>query len=87
MPQPANFTANVKWIIEVPSEFAEDVRVYLASHKEGSLSSLIQKSVSTFIVASLTREAKNKVQQSGLSHSGLDNLVAQGLAWAKEHPQ
>ncbi|MBM6703403.1 methionine repressor-like protein [Sutterella massiliensis] len=78
--------ANVKWNISVPPDFDEATRIYLASQggKKGSLSSLVQKAVSRYILSSLTGEAKEKVRASGLSPSELDKIIADGLAWAKD---
>lgn len=77
--------ANVKWNISVPPDFDEATRIYLASRggKKGSLSSLVQKAVSLYILDSLTAEAKDKVRASGLSQKELDKIVADGIAWAK----
>ena len=78
--------ANVKRNISVPPDFDEATRIYLASQggKKGSLSSLVQKAVSRYILSSLTGEAKEKVRASGLSPSELDKIIADGLAWAKD---
>ena len=69
MTQSATRIANVKWNISVPPDFDEATRIYLASQggKKGSLSSLVQKAVSRYILSSLTGEAKEKVRASGLS--------------------
>ena len=78
--------ANVKWNMSVPPDFDEATRIYLAYQggKKGSLSSLVQKAVSRYILSSLTGEAKEKVRASGLSPSELDKIIADGLAWAKD---
>ncbi len=62
MTQSATRIANVKWNISVPPDFDEATRLYLASQggKKGSLSSLVQKAVSLYILSSLTGEAKEK---------------------------
>ncbi len=79
----------VKWSISVPLDFDESVRLYLASQGggKGSLSLLVQKAVFRCILSSLSREAKEKVRASGLSQSELDEIIADGLAWAKDHPR
>ena len=86
MSQSATRIANVKWNISVPPVFDEATRIYLASQggKKGSLSSLVQKAVSRYILSSLTGEAKEKVRASGLSQSELDKIIADGLAGAKD---
>lgn len=86
MSRSATRIANVKWNISVPPDFDEATRIYLASQggKKGSLSSLVQKAVSRYILSSLTGEAKEKVRASGLSQSELDKIIADGLAWAKD---
>ena len=73
MTQSATRIANVKWNISVPPDFDEATRIYLASQggKKGSLSSLVQKAVSRYILSSLTGEAKEKVHASGLSQNDL----------------
>ena len=78
--------ANVKWNISVPPDFDEATRIYLASQggKKGSLSSLVQKAVSRYILSSLTGEVKEKVRASGLAQDELDKIIADGLAWAKD---
>lgn len=75
-------TANVKWDISVPPEFDEEIRFYLASQGENkvSLSELVQKSVSRYILSSLSKEAKDKVENSGLSQKDLEKIIADGLA-------
>lgn len=85
MPQSATRTANVKWNISVSPDFDAATRIYLASQggKKGSLSSLVQKAVSRYILASLTSEAKEKVRVAGLSQSELDKIIADGLACTK----
>ena len=82
MTQSATRIANVKWNISVPPDFDETTRIYLASQggKKGSLSSLVQKAVSRYILSSLTGEAKEKV----LSQNELDKIIADGIAWAKD---
>lgn len=79
-------TANVKWDISVPSEFDEEIRFYLASQGENkeSLSELVQKAVSRYILSSLSKEAKDKVENSGLSQKDLEKIIADSLAWAKD---
>lgn len=81
--------SNVKWNISVPPDFDEATRIYLASHggKKGALSSLVQKAVSRYIISSLAEEAKEEVRTSGLSQDDLDKIIADGVMWAKEHPQ
>lgn len=78
-------TANVKWDISVPPEFDEEIRFYLASQGENkeSLSELVQKAVSRYILSSLSKEAKDKVENSGLSQKDLEKIIADSLAWAK----
>lgn len=78
-------TANVKWDISVPLEFDEAIRFYLASQGENneSLSELVQKAVSRYILSSLSKEAKDKVENSGLSQKDLEKIIADSLAWAK----
>lgn len=79
-------TANVKWDISVPPEFDEAIRFYLASQGENneSLSELVQKAVSRYILSSLSEEAKDKVENSGLSQKDLEKIIADSLAWAKD---
>lgn len=86
MTQSATRIANVKWNISVPPDFDETTRIYLASQggKKGSLSSLVQKAVSRYILSSLTGEAKEKVRASRLSQNELDKIIADGIAWAKD---
>lgn len=86
MTQPATRIANVKWNISVSPDFDEATRIYLASQggKKGSLSSLVQKAVSRYILSSLTGESKEKVRASGLSQSELEKIIADGLALAKD---
>ena len=86
MTQSATRIANVKWNISVPPDFDEATRIYLASQggKKGSLSSLVQKAVSRYILSSLTGEAKEKVPAYGLSQNELDKIIADGIAWAKD---
>ena len=86
MTQSAIRTTNVKWNISVPPEFDEATRIYLASQggKKGALSTLVQKAVSRYILASLAGEAKKKVQNLGLSQRDLDKIIADGIAWAKD---
>ena len=86
MTQSATRIANVKWNISVPPDFDEATRIYLASQggKKGSLSSLVQKAVSRYILSSLTGESKEKVRASGLSQNELDKIIADGIAWAKD---
>ena len=89
MTQSVICNSNVKWIISVPPDFDEATRIYLASHggKKGALSSLVQKAVSRYIISSLAEEAKEEVRTSGLSQDDLDKIIADGVMWAKEHPQ
>ena len=89
MTQSVICNSNVKWNISVPPDFDEATRIYLASHggKKGTLSSLVQKAVSRYIISSLAEEAKEEVRTSGLSQDGLDKIIADGVMWAKEHPQ
>ena len=86
MTRSATRTANVKWNVSVPPDFDEATRIYLASQggKKGSLSALVQKAVSCYILSSLTEEAKEAVRASGLSQNELDKIIADGLAWAKD---
>lgn len=89
MTQSVICNSNVKWNISVPHDFDEATRIYLASHggKKGALSSLVQKAVSRYIISSLAEEAKEEVRTSGLSQDDLDKIIADGVMWAKEHPQ
>lgn len=89
MTQSVICNSNVKWNISVPPDFDEATRIYLASHgvKKGALSSLVQKAVSRYIISSLAEEAKEEVRTSGLSQDDLDKIIADGVMWAKEHPQ
>ena len=89
MTQSVLCNSNVKWNISVPPDFDEATRIYLASHggKKGALSSLVQKAVSRYIISSLAEEAKEEVRTSGLSQDDLDKIIADGVMWAKEHPQ
>lgn len=89
MTQSVICNSNVKWNISVPPDFDEATRIYLASHggKKGALSSLVQKAVSRYIISSLAEEAKEEVRTSGLSQDDLDEIIADGVMWAKEHPQ
>ena len=89
MTQSVICNSNVKWSISVPPDFDEATRIYLASHggKKGALSSLVQKAVSRYIISSLAEEAKEEVRTSGLSQDDLDKIIADGVMWAKEHPQ
>lgn len=82
MTQSATRIANVKWNISVPPDFDEATRIYLASQggKKGSLSSLVQKAVSRYILSSLTTESKEKVRASGLSQNELDKIISDGIA-------
>lgn len=86
MAQSAVRSTNVKWNISVPPEFDEATRIYLASQggKKGSLSMLVQKAVSRYILTSITEEAKGKVRDRGLSQNDLDKIITEGLAWAKD---
>ena len=87
MTQSVICNSNVKWNISVPPDFDEATRIYLASHggKKGALSSLVQKAVSRYIISSLAEEAKEEVRTSG--QDDLDKIIADGVMWAKEHPQ
>lgn len=89
MTQSVICNSNVKWNISVPPDFDEATRIYLASHggKKGALSSLVQKAVSRYIIFSLTKETKEELRISGLSQDDLDKIIADGVMWAKEHPQ
>ena len=89
MTQSVICNSNVKWNISVPPDFDEATRIYLASHggTKGALSSLVQKAVSRYIISSLAEEAKEEVRTSGLSQDDLDKIIADGVMWAKEHPQ
>ena len=82
-------TTNVKWNISVPPDFDEATRIYLASQggKKGTLSALVQKAVSRYIISSLTKQSKEKVRNSGLSHGDLAKIIAKGIAWEKDQPQ
>ncbi len=77
---------NVKWNISVPREFDEATRVFLASQggKKGALSALVQKAVSGYIIAALASEMKDNVRKSGMSQEDLDQLIGDGIAWAKD---
>ena len=89
MAQSATRIAKVKWNISVPLDLNEVTRIYLASNggEEGSLSSLVQKAVSNYILSSLTREAKERVRASGVSQSELNKVITDGLACAKDQPR
>ncbi len=78
-------SAKVKWCIPVPRDLDEATRLFLVSQggRKGSLSALVEKAVSRYILSSLTNEAKAKVRESGLSQSELDKIIADALAWAK----
>ena len=86
MTQSSTRITNVKWNISVSPDFDEATRIYLASQggKKGSLSSLVHKAVSRYILASLTGEAKEKVHASGLSQSELDKIISDGLVWVRK---
>ena len=88
MTQSAARVANVKWNISVPPELDEATRIYLASQggKKGSLSSLVQKAVSLYILSSLTEESKEKVRVSKLSQQELDKIIVDGLTCVKHQP-
>ena len=88
MTQSATRIANVKWNISVPPDFDEATRIYLASQggKKGSLSSLVQKAVSLYILSSLTEESKKKVRVSKLSQQELDKIIVDGLTCVKHQP-
>lgn len=88
MTQSATRIANVKWNISVPPDFDEATRIYLASQggKKGSLSSLVQKAVSLYILSSLTEESKEKVRVSKLSQQELDKIIVDGLTCVKHQP-
>lgn len=81
--------AKVRWNLSVPPDLDEAARLYLASQggKKGSLSALVRKAVSCYILSSLTSEAKEKVRSSGLSQEELDNLIADAIVWAKAQPR
>lgn len=87
MTQSADRKANVTWCISVPAEFDEAARLYLASHggRQGDLSKLVQKAVSRYILSSVTGKIKDEVRNSGLSGSELDQIIAEGIIWAKDH--
>ena len=89
MTRSAARVAKVKWNISVPPEFDEATRIYLASQggRKGSLSSLVRKAVSCYILSSLAGEDKEKVRASGLSQNELDKIIADGLTWAKDQPR
>lgn len=89
MHQSAVRMPNVKWTISVPPDLDEATRLYLASQvgEKVSLSALVQKAVSSYILSSLSGEAKEKVRASGLSQKELENIIADGLAWAKDQPR
>ena len=88
MTQSATRIANVKCNISVPPDFDEATRIYLASQggKKGSLSSLVQKAVSLYILSSLTEESKEKVRVSKLSQQELDKIIVDGLTCVKHQP-
>lgn len=88
MTQSVTRIANVKWTISVPTDLDEATRIYLASQggKKNSLSSLVQKAVSIYILSSLTGESKEKVRASKLSQQELDKIISDGLACAKHQP-
>lgn len=77
---------SVKWNISVPAEFDASVRAFLAFEggKKGSLSRLVQKAVSRYIVESITRDAKENVRASGLTQEALDKIIADGITRAKK---
>ena len=79
--------AKVRWNLSVPPDLDEAARLYLASQGGGSLSALVRKAVSCYILSSLTSEAKEKVRSSGLSQEELDNLIADAIVWAKAQPR
>lgn len=85
MTQSSVRTINVKWNISVSPEFDEATRIFLASHggKKGTLSALVQKAVSLYILSSISKEAKDKVKNSDLSQNDLDKIIVAGLAWTK----
>lgn len=89
MTQSASRIPNVVWNVSVPADLDEATRLYLASHEgeNDSLSSLVQKAASLYILSSLTGEAKKEVQASGLSGNDLDKIIADGIAWAKDQPR
>lgn len=78
--------ANVRWNISVPPDFDESTRLFLASQggKKGALSQLVQKAVSLYIIREITAEAKDRVAKAGLSQEDLDQIIAEGIAWARE---
>lgn len=88
MTQSSVRTINVKWNISVSPEFDEATRIFLASHggKKGTLSALVQKAVSLYILSSISKETKDKVKNSDLSQNDLDKIIVAGLAWTKNQP-
>lgn len=82
MPQSAPRKTNVKWTLSVPPDLDDATRLYLASQvgKKVSLSTLVQKAVSCYILSSLAGEAKEKVRGSGLLQNELEKIIADGLA-------
>lgn len=88
MTQSSVRTINVKWNISVSPEFDEATRIFLASHggKKGTLSVLVQKAVSLYILSSISKETKDKVKNSDLSQNDLDKIIVAGLAWTKNQP-
>lgn len=81
MTQSATRIANVKWNISVPPDFDEATRIYLASQggKKGSLSSLVQKAVSRYILSSLTGEAKERCVHLGYPRMSSTRLLRMEL--------
>lgn len=88
MNQSATRKVSIKWDITVPSQFNDDIVSFLASQgkKTEDLSALVQKALSRYILSDLSREAKHKVRNSGLSQKDLDKIIADGLVWAKVQP-
>ena len=89
MSEPPARSGNVRWNISATPEFDESTRLFLAptGGRKGSLSALVQKAVSRYILSERTAEAKKKVKDSGLSQPELDKIIADGIAWAKEQPR
>lgn len=88
MNQSATRKVSIKWDITVPSQFNDDIVSFLASQgkKTEDLSALVQKALSRYILSDLSREAKYKVRNSGLSQKDLDKIIADSLVWEKVQP-
>lgn len=88
MNQSATRKVSIKWDITVPSQFNDDIVSFLASQgkKTEDLSALVQKALFRYILSDLSREAKYKVRNSGLSQKDLDKIIADSLVWAKVQP-